>query len=123
MSKCKMCGAGPDEFHDEFLHHMVQSGAFVDGKVYGMEERVFRNTIDTVIEPEPLFPDPENYEFDITTVHHDDLKDNGLAARAIRSRVVVSRKEFPTYGLAAETAACLAAAVHGGMPTQILPRY
>lgn len=66
--------------------------------------------------------DPENYEFDITTADHDDMKGGG-PYKTIRSRVVVSRKEFPTYGIAAETAACLAVAIHGGMPTKIQPRY
>lgn len=64
----------------------------------------------------------ENYEFDVTTAHHDDMKGGG-DYKTICSRVIVSRKEFPTYGIAAETAACLAVAIHGGMPTEILPRY
>lgn len=62
------------------------------------------------------------YEFDVTTAHHDDMKGGG-PYRTVRSRVIVSREAYPTYGLAAEVAACLAVAVHGGMPTEILPRY
>ena len=61
------------------------------------------------------------YTFDVFTSPHDDVK-QGITRR-VRSRVVISREEFPTYATAADTAACLAVAVHGGMPTAVLPRY
>ncbi len=64
----------------------------------------------------------ETFEFDVFTAHHDEIKGGG-AYREVWSRVTVSAVEFPTYGKAAEAAACLAVAVHGGMPTQILARY
>ena len=61
------------------------------------------------------------YSFDVFTSDHDAVKVGHLVQ--VHSRVVVSASEFPTYGAAAEAAACLAVAVHGGMPTAILPRY
>lgn len=63
-----------------------------------------------------------NYTFDVFTAKHDDIKGGGAYAE-VWSRVVVSAVEFPTYGKAAEAAACLAVAVHGGMPTKIMARY
>lgn len=62
----------------------------------------------------------EPWEFDVFTSPHDDVKEGRLCR--VWSRVLVSREEFPTYGIAAETAACLAVAVHGGMPTSVLVR-
>jgi hypothetical protein len=35
----------------------------------------------------------------------------------------LSRTAYPTYGLASDTAACLAVAIHGGIPIETLPRY
>ena len=61
-----------------------------------------------------------DWEFDVSTSEHDDVKAGRL--ERVWSRVVVSREEFPTFGMAAETAACLAVAVHGGMPTNVLVR-
>lgn len=66
--------------------------------------------------------DPENYSFDVITALHDDMKGGGLY-RTVRSRIILSRRAYPTYGIASETAGCLAVAVHGGMPISILPRY
>lgn len=63
------------------------------------------------------------WEFDVFTVLHDDLKDFGLAkAPTVWSRVVLSKDEFPAHHLAQDTAACLAVAVHGGMPVSVLTR-
>ena len=64
----------------------------------------------------------DDYCFDITTALHDDIKFGGDYPRT-RSRIVLSRWAYPTYGKAAEVAACLAVAVHGGMAIEILPRY
>lgn len=64
----------------------------------------------------------DDYEFDVITALHDDLKGGGNH-KSVRSRVIVSRQEFPTYGLAADVAGCMAVAAHGGMPTAILARY
>ena len=61
-----------------------------------------------------------DWEFDVSTATHDDLKVGRL--ERVWSRVVVSRAECPTFGMAAETAANLAVAVHGGMPTNVLVR-
>lgn len=47
----------------------------------------------------------------------------GGGYKTVRSRVTVSREAYPTYGLAAGTAACIAVAIHGGMAVEILPRY
>jgi alpha-D-ribose 1-methylphosphonate 5-triphosphate diphosphatase PhnM len=63
----------------------------------------------------------EQYEFDVFTASHDQVK-AGIT-KAVRSRIVLSASEFPTYSLAADTAACLAVAIHGGMPTAVLARY
>lgn len=62
------------------------------------------------------------YEFDVTTALHDDMKGGG-PYKTVRSRIVLSRSEFPSYGLAADMAACLAVAIHGGMATAVLPRF
>lgn len=64
----------------------------------------------------------KQYEFDVITADHDDIKGGGDYP-TIRSRVIVSRDAYPTYGLAADTAACIAVAIHGGMPINVLPRY
>ena len=61
------------------------------------------------------------YAFDVFTSRHDDVK-AGRVAR-VRSRVLVSRAEFPRFADAYEVAANLATAVHGGMPTAVLPRW
>jgi len=60
------------------------------------------------------------WEFDIFTAKHDDIKTGSY--QEIWSRVVLSDQEFPNPYFAAETAACLAMAVHGGMATKILFR-
>lgn len=67
-------------------------------------------------------PYPEQYEFDVITALHDDLKGGGDFP-TLRSRIVLSREAYPTYGLASDVAACLAVAIHGGMPINVLPRY
>lgn len=67
-------------------------------------------------------PDPENWSFDVTTALHDDMKGGG-PYKTVRSRVTVSRQEFPSWVTAAQVAGCMACAIHGGMPTEILPRY
>ena len=54
------------------------------------------------------------------TALHDDIKDG--ITREVRSRVVVSDIEFPDWRVAAQVAGCMAVAIHGGMPTRILPR-
>lgn len=63
------------------------------------------------------------YSFDVFTAHHDAIK--GGAAMGgyveIRSRVLIS--DAYTYIQAYEIAACMAVALHGGMPTRVLPRY
>jgi hypothetical protein len=66
--------------------------------------------------------DPENWSFDVTTALQDDMKGGGNS-KTVRSRIVLSRAAYPQYGLASDTAAALAVAIHGGMATQILPRY
>jgi hypothetical protein len=65
---------------------------------------------------------PLVWEFDVITALHADLK-LGVEYRRLRSRVLLSRSAFPSYGLASETAGAFAMAVHGGMPVAILPRY
>ncbi|GAA4101673.1 hypothetical protein ACFFOS_11645 [Nocardioides kongjuensis] len=61
------------------------------------------------------------YAFDVFTSRHDDVKAGRVAQ--VRSRVLVSRAEFPRFADAYEVAANLATAVHGGMPTAVLPRW
>lgn len=61
------------------------------------------------------------YEFDVFTSPHEDVKKGVI--RKTRSRVLISRKDFPSYPTAVEVAANLAVAIHGGMPTEVLPRY
>lgn len=58
------------------------------------------------------------FEFDVFTAHHDDIKGGGY--KEIRSRVLIS-EEFPSHEAFA-LAGCMAVAIHGGMPTRILPR-
>lgn len=57
------------------------------------------------------------YEFDVFTASHDDVKDGRYDI--VRSRVIVAAT---TYARAQDTAGALAVAVHGGMPTAIIPR-
>lgn len=64
--------------------------------------------------------DPGFYAFDVFTSPHDSVKVGILVTRW--SRVNVSSHEYPTITAAAEVAACLAIAVHGGMATSILYR-
>ncbi|TQK71738.1 MULTISPECIES: hypothetical protein [unclassified Nocardioides] len=61
------------------------------------------------------------YAFDVFTSRHDDVQAGRVAQ--VRSRVLVSRAEFPRFADAYEVAANLATAVHGGMPTAVLPRW
>jgi len=58
------------------------------------------------------------FSFDVFTAEHDRVKNGHMAD--VHSRVIV---EAETYAEASETAGCLAAVVHGGMPTAILVRY
>lgn len=67
-------------------------------------------------------PDPENWSFDVATALHDDMKGGGVY-RETWSRITISRAEYPSWVTAYGVAACLAVAVHGGMPTQVLVRY
>lgn len=60
------------------------------------------------------------FEFDVFTAMHDDIKDG--ITREVWSRVVISDTAFPDSRIAAQVAACMAVAIHGGMPTRILPR-
>lgn len=78
------------------------------------------------------FDAQDNWVFDVETAHHDDIKVGALrgvdpahqhprALGLVRTRrVSVSREEFPDPRVASEVAACLAVAVHGGMPTRVL---
>lgn len=66
----------------------------------------------------------EVWSFDVFTALHDDLK-GGLHRsdpRAVRSRVIISAVDYPNPVVASEVAACLAVAIHGGMPIDVLPR-
>lgn len=64
---------------------------------------------------------PMDWAFDVETSDHDAVKDGVLSQR--RSRVVISSTEYPDWRVAYDVAACLAVAVHGGMPTRVLCRY
>jgi hypothetical protein len=69
--------------------------------------------------------DPEPWAFDVFTARHDDLKGGRLGrglTRVVRSRVMLSAVDYPSPVVASEVAACLAVAVHGGMPLDVLPR-
>jgi hypothetical protein len=68
-----------------------------------------------------MHDDSHDWTFDVTTSPHDDVKQGRLARR--HSRVTVSRSEFPDWRVAMSVAACLAVAVHGGMPTSVLCVY
>lgn len=61
------------------------------------------------------------WEFDVFTADHDSIKGGGYTE--VWSRVCVSATEYPTYAGAYDVAACLAVAVHGGMPTRVMVRY
>lgn len=63
------------------------------------------------------------YAFDVFTADHDDVKTGAHRRLARRSRVLVSATAYPTYGAAADVAACLAVARHGGMPLAVLARH
>lgn len=63
----------------------------------------------------------EYWEFDVFTADHDTVKHGVIYQR--RSRVLISSAEYPSWVDAYEVAACLAVAVHGGMPTEVLCRY
>ena len=62
--------------------------------------------------------DPLDFIFNVDLSSHDHLKAGILTV--VQTRVILSDLEFPTPALAADTAACLAVAVHGGMPTKIV---
>lgn len=61
------------------------------------------------------------FSFDVATSDHDHVKAGVLVQRW--SRVTVSGDAYPDWRDAAQVAACVAVAVHGGMPTSVLPRY
>lgn len=61
------------------------------------------------------------WEFDVATALHDEMKGGGRY-REMWSRVNVSAVDFPRNEDAAQVAACMAIAVHGGMATQVLTR-
>lgn len=61
------------------------------------------------------------WSFDISVASHDDLK-RGITER-IWCRVNMCSTEYPNWTEAAQDAGVIAAAIHGGMPTTILPRY
>lgn len=63
----------------------------------------------------------ECWSFDVSTSLHDDVKVGVIARRW--SRVHISVAEFPDWRVAAQVAANMAASIHGGMPTAVLPRY
>jgi hypothetical protein len=65
-----------------------------------------------------------DWVFDVITALHDDLKDGFRrgAPRSVRSRVIISAAHYPNPVVASEVAACLAVAIHGGMPIDVLPR-
>lgn len=65
--------------------------------------------------------DPPHWTFDVATSPHDDVKRGILVRRW--SRVHISRDDFPDWRQAAPVAGCMAVAIHGGMPTSILPVY
>lgn len=65
--------------------------------------------------------DPPMWRFDVFTSPHDDVK-RGILDR-VWSRVNVSRVEYPSWVDAYAVAAEMAVAIHGGMPTSVLPRY
>lgn len=56
------------------------------------------------------------------TALHDDIKEIGYA-KAVRSRVVIDRRQVPDWRQAYADAANVAVAIHGGMPVAVLPRY
>lgn len=66
--------------------------------------------------------DPQVWSFDVQTCDHDDIKATGLAT-ARWSRVTIDRRQEPDWRKAYADAACMAVAIHGGMPTRVLPRY
>lgn len=60
----------------------------------------------------------DDWQFEVHTSPHDDVKEGVLCT--VRSWVVVSAADYPTYASAYDVAACLAVAVHGGMPTRVV---
>jgi len=75
-------------------------------------------------ENSPLPLDPPFWSFDVFTAHHDDIKDPEIRfVRAVWSRVLIDREQVPDWRHAYADAACMAVAIHGGMPTAVLPRY
>lgn len=72
----------------------------------------------------PLPLDPPYWAFDVQTALHDDLKVPEIGyRRAVWSRVIIDREQVPDWRHAYADAACMAVAIHGGMPTAVLPRY
>lgn len=65
--------------------------------------------------------DPENWTFDVITADHDDVKRGIIDSH--RSRVIVSRLEYPDWRVAAQCAAGMAVSRWGGMPTNIFNVY
>lgn len=59
------------------------------------------------------------WTFDVATSPHDDVKAGVLVRRW--SRVHISRTAYPDWRVAAQVAACMAVAIHGGMPTTVTP--
>jgi hypothetical protein len=64
--------------------------------------------------------DSDVWAFDVATSDPDAVRSGTLVQRW--SRVLVSRREYADWRVAADVAAGLAAAVHGGMPTEVRPR-
>ncbi|WP_148044980.1 hypothetical protein [Nocardioides marmorisolisilvae] len=65
-----------------------------------------------------LEADPEDWIFDVLSVEL--LRSDNLPRR---SRVIVSRAEYPNWVIASETAALIVAAVHRSTPIRVDPVY
>jgi len=59
------------------------------------------------------------YIFDVATSLHDDIKRGVIIGKT--SRVTLLKSDFPDWRVAAQVAGCMAASIHGGMPTSIDP--
>jgi hypothetical protein len=64
--------------------------------------------------------DPENWVFDVTLARRGAFRSS---AAKHRSRVIISRSEYPNWVVASEVAAQLAAAVHRSSPVRVDPVY
>lgn len=64
---------------------------------------------------------PDQWDFDVFHATHEEVQAGNHAAR--RATLTLSKKAFPSWLDASETAAAWVAERHGTMPTKVMPRF